>query len=574
MGRALVPAWIRGYDRQALRPDLLAGLTVLAYIVPQVLAYAGLIGLPPMAGLTTAVVALVVYAFLGTSRMISVGPEATVALMGGLVLAPLVAAHPDQAVGLTAALTLLVGIWLGFGGIGKAGVISQLLSKPILTGYMTGVGVLMMSSQLGKITGTDSSGDTVLLQVSSFLAGLHAVHWPTLWATVAALSLLFLLPLLDSRIPAALVVICVADGLSGLLDGAGHGLRELGRIPQGPPPITMPSFEYGTLQALVLGSLGISLVAFSSMMLVARAFAAPGEEVNADRELTAAAAVHVIGAFVGAYPSSASGTRSAIARSAGQRTQLSGIVTAIGVALVVLLAGPLFEHLPTAALAAVVLWAATKLILVHDYRVLWQFRRAEFGVAVTTAVGTAIFGILAGIGFAVALSAVQILAALARPHEAIQGYVVGKAGLHDVDDYADHVTIPGLLIYRYDGPLFAYNADDFRVRLTRAILDYAPRWVLLNVEANMFVDYSACAVLREIIEEQQAQGRVVGLARLKLDLRTQLEGAGIIDLIGDRTFETLPQAIKAYHEANPDIVLPPIPAAGERFDPDAPAGAI
>lgn len=568
---ARLPIWMRSYERAWLRADILAGLTGLVYLVPQVLAYSGLIGLPPIAGLTTAVIALVLYAFVGGSRLLSVGPEATTALMAGLVLSPILKGHAGEQVGLTAMLTLLVGLWLGAGAIGRAGVIAQLLSKPILTGYLTGAGILMVTSQLGTVTHTVSNGDTALQQVGSFITSLPQTHWLSVAVTGASLLALLVLPLISTRIPAPLIVVLIADFLSWRFGGAAAGLQELGRIPQGLPPLSVPHVDMHVLQALILGSLGISLVAFSNIMLVARGFAEPGEEIDADRELAAAAVIHVASAFVGGYPSSASSSRSAIAKRAGQRTQLAPIVSAGGLVLVLIFAGPLFQHLPSTVLAAVVIWAAGMLIVVEDYRDLWRFRRAEYFVAVMTALGTAVFGILAGIGFAVALAAVQILAALARPHEAIQGYAVGKAGLHDIDDYPDHMTIPGLLIYRYDGPLFAYNIDDFRVRLTKAILEYDPRWILLNVEANMFVDYSACSVLRDLIDEQQARGRVVGLARLKHDLRTQLEDADIMSRIGPNAFETLPQAINAYRAANPDVAMPPIPAPGQPFDPNGPS---
>lgn len=563
---------MRAYDRQWLRPDAIAGLTVLAYMVPQVLAYAGLVGLPPIAGLITAVVALVLYAWLGTSRVLSVGPESTTALMAGLVLAPLIARHPDQAVGLTAALTLFVGLWLAIGGLVRAGVISELLTRPILTGYMTGEALLMISSQLGHATRTRSDGNNVPEQVAEFLRTASDTHVATVAAAIATLALLLLLPRLTTRLPAALTVVVVATIGSFVFAGAAHGIQELGAIPRGLPPITMPSFDPATLQTLVVGALGIALLAFSDIMLVARGFARSGDEVDANREIVAAATVHIVSAFVGGYPSSASSSRTAIGRGAGQRSQLSGLVTAVGLVLLVVIAGPLLQHLPIASLAALVFWAAFKLIAVADYGRLWRFRRSEFAIAVATACGTAGLGILPGIGIAVALSAVQILVTLARPHEAIEGYAVGRAGLHDIDDYRDHVTIPGLLIFRYDGPLIAYNRDDFRDELLRAVAEYEPRWVLLNVEATMLVDYSGCETLRDVILELQAEARVVALARLKVDLRSQLERAGVMELIGDRAYETLPQAIKAYHEANPDVRLPPIPGPGEPFDPEADNG--
>lgn len=568
------PAWIRTYERNWLRPDVLAGLTVLAYMVPQVLAYSGLVGLPPLTGLTTAVVALLVYALLGTSPVLSVGPEAGVALMAGLLLAPLIAADPTHAVGLTAALTMLVGCWLLLGAIARAGVLSQLLTRPILTGFMAGEAVLMIASQLGHATRADSHGATVVAQVSTFGQHLQEIHLPTLVVTVLTFAALVLLPKWTRSVPAPLVVVIVAAVGSTMFSSSTTGVAELGAIPEGFPPLTLPMLSAATWQTLVLGSLGIALLAFSTGVVVARGFANTGEEVVANRELLGFSMVNLGSAFVGGFPSSGSGSRTAIAASTGQRTQLAGVVTAIGILVIVPVARPLVEHLPQATLAGLVLWAAIRLVSLPDFVRLWRFRRAEFAIAVATAAGTALFGILAGVGIAVTLSGLQILVALSRPHEAIQGYVVGKVGLHDVDDYPNHVTISGLLIYRYDGPLMAYNRDDFQINVAKAVREYNPRWVLLNVEANMFVDYSACEMLHQVIVGLQTAGRTVALARLKHDLRLQLDAAGIMDLIGDRCYETLPQAIKAYREANPDIALPPIPAPGEPFDPAGPSSLV
>ena len=491
--------------------------------------------------------------------------------MAGLVLAPMVAAEPVRAVALTAALTLLVGLWLLVGSLARVGVLSQLLTRPILTGYLTGLAILMIASQLGHATGADSSGATVLQEFGSFVEHWRDMQVLTVGVTVATLLTLVFMPLVIRSVPAPLVVVVGAAALSWGMSGAAAGLQELGALPQGLPPITMPSFDRGTIETLIAGSLGIALLAFSNGVVVARGFAKRGEVVDANREALALSAVNIASAFVGGFPASGAGSRTALADRVGQRSQIAGLIAALGVLGIVPIAGPLLAHLPEAALAGIVIWAAASLVSVPDFARLWRFRRAEFFIAVVTAAGTALLGILPGIGLAVALSGVQILVALSRPHEAIQGYVVGKAGLHDIDDYPQHVTIPGLLIYRYDGPLIAYNRDDFQINLERAVRLYDPRWVLLNVEANMFVDFSACEMLHSVVMALQAEGRTVGMARLKLDLQTQLAAAGIMQLVSAHCYETLPQAIRAYHEANRDMALPPIPATGDPFDPDGPS---
>ncbi len=564
------------YRRPWLRGDVVAGITVLAYLVPQVLAYAGLIGLPPVAGLATALAALVVYAVLGSSRVISVGPEATVALMTGLILMPMITGDPGEALGLTATLTLLVAAWLGLAAALRLGVISAVLSKPILIGYLTGSAILMVSSQLGKATRTSSSGDTVIAQVQDFAEHASGTHLPTLLITLGTLVFLFAAPRISSRLPVALGAIALVTIVSYTASLEQYGVVTLGPIPQGLPTPTLPDLSWSTVSGLALGALGIAIVVFSDVMITARAFNPRGADLDPNAELRAMSGVHAASSLIGGYPSSASTSRTSIGKAAGAVTQMHGLVAAVGVALTLLVAGPLFESLPQAALAAVVIWAATKLVALRDYRQMWAFRRSEYLVAGVTALATATLGILPGIGVAVGISVVEMLVRLARPHEATQGYVPGLAGLHDVDDYPGAVTVPGLLIYRYDAPLFFGNCEDFKAQLEEAIdtNPTQPRWIILNVEANMHIDYTAAETLREVIIEVSEEGGRVGLARLKRDLRSQLRAAGIMDLVGDDlVFSTLPEAIRAYAKAFPDVDAPRMPKTGKPFEEPEPPRA-
>lgn len=562
---------LRHYERGWLRGDVFAGLTVLAYLVPQVLAYSGLIGLPPVAGLATSLAALVVYAFLGASRIISVGPESTVALMAGLIVTPIAAADdPGQALGLMTTLTLLVAFWLGLGWALRLGVISAVLSKPILIGYLTGGALLMVSSQLGKATRTSSSGETVVAQIADFAASVTEAHGPTVLVCVGTLLFLFLVPRISSRLPVALGAIALVTLVSYLAGLDQYGVQTLGPLPQGLPTPSMPDLDPATLSTLALGALGVAIVVSSDVMLTVRAFTSPGTALRPNSELLAMSGVHAASAVLGGYPSSASSSRTAIGKAAGAQTQVHGLIAAAGVAVTLLVAGPLFESLPQAALAAVVIWAATKLVALRDYRMMWRFRRSEYVVAGITALATATLGILPGIGVAVGISVLEMLVRLARPHEATQGFVPGLAGLHDIDDYPGAVTVPGLLIYRYDAPLFFGNAEDFKAQVLDALAESPtpPRWLVLNVEANMHIDYTAAEMLRELIGELERSGISIGLARLKNDLRTQLEGAGLMDLIGpSMVFATLPEAIRAYEEAFPDVEAPQLPKPGRPFVP-------
>lgn len=573
---SFIPAGIRnlrGYRRAWLRPDLLAGITVLAYLVPQVLAYSGLIGLPPEAGLVTAMVAVIAYAILGSSKIISVGPESTVALMTGLLVAPL-ATDGTNATSLIAVLTMMVAGWTLLAWLLRLGAISTILSKPILVGYLTGTATLMAVSQLGKATRTSSSGETVIDQFRDFLTTMPDMHLPSLAVAGATLLALFVLPKLTRKIPAALTVITLATVATWLLGLTDVGVEVLGDMPRGLPELALPSLDRETLHTLLFGSLGVALVAYSDVMLTARAFTGDKDRINPNSELLALSGVHAASSIFGGYPSSASSSRTAIAKVAGAKSQAYGLVIAAGIAAVLLFAGPLFHYLPKPALAAIVVWAATQLISVSEYRAMWRFRRSEFALAAATAVGTCALGILPGIGIAVGLSIMDMLMRLARPHDAVEALVPGLPGLHNVTDYPNAQTIPGLLIYRYDAPLFFANAENFRDKLEDSIAQELAKgtgldWIVINVEANMHVDYTATETLRAIIERTHAKGRKIGFARMKNDIRDQLQAAGLIDLVGeDMVFPTLPAAIIAYEAEHPKADVPDLPDAGQPFTHD------
>jgi SulP family sulfate permease len=565
---------IANYDRRWLRSDVVAGITVLAYLVPQVLAYSGLIGLPPLAGLVTAMAALIVYALIGSSRIISAGPESTVALMAGLLIAPL-AVSESETLSLTITLTMLVAGWLLLGWILRLGAVSSLLSRPILIGYLTGTAILMIGSQLGKATGTTTSGGSVITQLESFLPQLSNVHWITVGVTFATLLLLFLLPLVSSKIPVALTGIALVTAAAYLLNLPSLGVAILGELPRGLPTLAFPALSVELVQTLLFGALGVAFVAYSDVMLTARAFSDEKDRVSPNQELLALSGVHAASALVGGYPSSASSSRTAIAKSAGAVTQVYGLVAAAGILIVLLVAGPAFFYLPTAALAAIIIWAGIRLIVLREYAFMWKFRRSEMILALVTALGTCVLGILPGIGIAVGLSIGEMLLRLARPHDAVEGFVPGLDGMHDIEDYDNAITVPGLLIYRYDAPLFFANADNFRDSLEQAISEELSRndqlnWIILNVEANMHVDFTAAQTLRNVIARTHEKGRRIGFARLKNDLRDQFNAAGIIPLVGeDMLFSTLPAAIRAYKKQYPEEDVPKLPKAGKPFpEPD------
>ncbi|MEV4603632.1 sulfate permease [Amycolatopsis sp. NPDC049253] len=538
-------AQLRGYRRAWLRGDVVAGVTVAAYLVPQVMAYAEVAGLPPAAGLWAAVGPLAVYALVGSSSRLSVGPESTTALMTAAVLAPFAAGDPARYATLAAVLAVLVGALCLVAALARLGVLAELLSKPVLTGYMAGIAVLMIAGQLGNVTGVRVDGTGFLGELSGFFARIGLVHWPTIALATGVLLVLILLERLLPAVPGPLVAIA---GATAVVVVAGlPGIEAVGALPAGLPP-AVSGFSAAEAGRLVLPAVGIAIVAFSDNVLTARAFAAGrGEEVDAGQELRALAAVNVSAGLLHGFPVSSSGSRTALGAAAGSRTQLYSLVALFTVVLVVVFARPLLAQFPKAALGALVIFAATYLVDVKELRRFARFRRSELLLALLTTAGVLGLGVIYGVLAAVGLSILDLLRRIARPHDGILGVVPGLAGMHDVDDYPDATTEPGLVVYRYDAPLCFANAQDFR-RRALAAAGSDVRWFVLNTEANVELDVTAADALEQLRSDLVRRGVVFALARVKQDLRDDLVAAGLVGKVGEnRIFPTLPTAISGYH---------------------------
>ena len=550
------------FRREWLRRDALAGLSVAAYLVPQVMAYSAIVGVPPVAGLWTALASMLVYAVMGGSRVLSVGPESTIALLAGLAIAPLAGGEPARVAVLASALAIIVGLWCLVGRVFRLGVVADLLSQPLLVGYLAGAAVLMVVSQLGKMTRLSITGDSLVEQLAAFTRGIDEVHLNTLWVALGTLAVIMLIHWLRPKWPAVLIGVIAAMAGHTVFHWGELGVAVVGAVPGGIPTPSIPAISIADLKALSIVGLGVAVMAYSDNMLIARGFPAPslpGErpserDVDPQAELVALGGVQIAAGLVGGYPVSSSGSRTALAIASGARTQVYSLAAALVVVVVIFAASPILTVLPQAALGAVVLYAATKLVQVGQFKRLWRFRRREFLLAIITLVGTVFYGILAGVGIAIALSLIEMGTRLARPHDAVLGRVPGLAGMHDVDNYAGAQTLPGLIIYRFDAPLFFANVGELRRRVQQVVEkefasypDAPPRWFLLNVEANTEVDITATDGLRELQADLAAQGVRLGLVRLKRDLYEPLRRAGVVDLIGeDMLFPTLPVAEEAY----------------------------
>ncbi|WP_432072989.1 SulP family inorganic anion transporter [Streptomyces wuyuanensis] len=542
-------AVLGAYRWDWLRGDLPAGFAVAAYLVPQVMAYATVAGLPPVVGLWAILPGLAVYALLGTSRLLSVGPESTTALMTAAVVAPLAGGDPVRYAVLASALAVAVGLVCLVAWAARLGFVADLLSRPVLVGYLSGVALIMMVDQLAELTGVPTEGSGFFPQVASFLSHLSEAHAGTVVLSALSLALLFGALGLPRAFPGPLLVVALGTAAVAVLDLQARGIAVVGEVPAGLPGFALP--DLAEIPGLVLPAVGVLLVGYTDFILTARAFAAEdgGPRLDPNRELLALGAANLGAGVLRGFPVSSSASRTALARSAGAHTQVYGLVAGAVVVAVLLFLGPLLRSTPTAVLGALVVYAAVRMIDLAGYRRLASFRRRELLLALGCLLGVLVLGLLYGVLLAVALSVAELLSRVARPHDAVQGLVPGMAGMHDVDDYPEARVVPGLLVYRYDSPLFFANAEDFRRRALAAVDEQESpvRWFVLNTEANVEVDITALDSVDAVREELTGRGIVFALARVKQDLRAELDAYGLTASVGeDRIFPTLPTAVEAY----------------------------
>jgi SulP family sulfate permease len=371
------------------------------------------------------------------------------------------------------------------------------------------------------------------------------------------------------RAPMPLIAILLAAGVAKVFDLGSEGLALVGSVPSGLPTPRLPGIDWSDVQALLLPAVGVTVVAYTDNALTGRAFATRNKyPIDANQELLALAGANAAAGVMRGFPVSSSGSRTVIGDSLGSKSQLYSLIVVVFVILTLLFLGPVLETFPRAALAALVVWAATRLVDIPELVRIGRFRASELVLALATTAAVLIVDILYGILVAIALSILDLLRRVARPHDGVLGYAPGVAGMHDIDDYPDAKQVPGLLVYRYDSPLFFANAENFKARALESIEEHGPiEWMLLNFEANVQVDLTSVDALGELLDELEERGIRLALARVKHDMHEQLDQAGLIDRIGeDHIFDTLPTAVVAYvdfytteHGAPPPGIVPPPP---------------
>jgi high affinity sulfate transporter 1 len=546
---------LSSYRRSWLSKDLVAGLVLTALLVPQGMAYAELAGLPPITGLYTSILCLVAYAIFGPSKILVLGPDSSLGPMIAATIIPIVGANgdPQRAVALASMLALLVGVMTVLAGIAKLGFVADLLSKPTQIGYMNGLALTILVGQLPKLCGFSVDADGFIPEAVGFAEGLADGETVTAALAVGLLGLvlIFVVQRLVPKLPAVLVAVVVSILAANALDLADHGVSLVGPLPQGFPPFTVPSVAMSDLALLVAGAVGIAVVSLTDTISTSSAFAArTGQEVDGDREMIGIGAANIAAGFFQGFPVSTSGSRTAVAEQAGAKTQVTGLVGALAITVMLLVAPGLLRNLPQPTLAAVVITASLSLADIPGTVRLWRQRRTEFTLSMAAFAGVALLGVLPGIAIAVALSIGNVFRRAWWPHQTVLGRVPGVPGYHDVGSYPDADQLPGCVLFRFDAPLFFANARTFRDQIRRlARSEPTPRWIVVAAEPITDVDTTAADMLEDLDEGLNAQGISLVFAELKDPVRQKVERYELTRTI-DPThfFPTLGAAVAAFRE--------------------------
>ena len=547
---------LRHYESDWLRHDVFAGLALAAMLVPVGIAYSAASGLPGIHGLYATIVPLLVYAMFGPSRIIVLGPDSALAAVILGVIAPLSGGDPVRAAMLAAMMALVSGAVLIVAGIARLGFLTELLSKPIRYGYMNGIALTVLISQLPKLLGFSIGSEGPLKDLWAIATGIHEgkMNWTAFAVGLGTLIVILLLKG-SKRLPGVLIAVVAATLVVALLDLAtGHGVKVLGPLPQGLPAFAIPRIGYSDLIPVLAGGSAIALVSFADTSVLSRTYAARlGDKVDPNQEMVGLGAANLATGFFQGFPISSSSSRTPVAEAAGARTQLANVVGALAIAFLLLLAPNLLQHLPNAALAAVVIAAAIGLIEINDLKRIYRIQRWEFWLTVLCFVGVAVLGPIPGIGLAVAVAIAEFLWDGWRPHSAILGRAYGVRGYHDITRYPDARLIPGLVLFRWDAPLFFANAEFFKERILAAV-ETSPtpvRWLVVAAEPVTSVDVTACDTVAELDEALKARGIELCFAELKDPVKDKLKRFGLYAQLGEaQFFPTIGSAVSSYLEIN------------------------
>ena len=547
---------LRNYQADWLHHDVLAGLVLTTVLVPVGIAYAVASGLPAIAGLYATIFGLLAYALFGPSRVLVLGPDSSlVALILGVVL-PLSAGDPQRALALAGMMAVVSGLLCIAAGAARLGFITELLSKPIRYGYMNGIALTVLVSQLPALFGFSVSGAGLLDKSLGFGRALLAgkTNGAALALGLGALAVIFALKR-SQRLPGVLVAVVGATLTVAALDlSARAGVPVIGALPQGLPMLAFPLMTPGDIGPVLLGGLAVALVSFADTSVLSRVYAArAGRFVDANQEMVGLGVANLVAGIFQGFPISASSSRTPVAEAAGAKTQLAGVIGALAVAGLLLAAPALLKHLPSAALAAVVIASALALIEVTDLRRIYRIQRWEFWLSISCMVGVVVLGAIEGIGLAIVIAVIEFLWDGWRPHFAVLGRVDGIKGYHDISRYPEARLIPGLLLFRWDAPLFFANAELFRDHALDAVAGSPTpvRWLVVCAEPLTSVDVTAADMLDALAQSLRAAGIELCFAEMKDPVKDKFKRFGLFPQFGEqRFFATVGQAVSGYLKAS------------------------
>ncbi|HEY7687697.1 MAG TPA: sulfate permease [Dongiaceae bacterium] len=547
---------LRQYQIAWLPRDIAAGLVLTTMLVPVGIAYAVASGVPGIYGLYATIVPLLAYALFGPSRILVLGPDSSLAAFIFGVVFPLSGGDPERAIALAAAMALVSGVVCIVAGIARLGFITELLSKPIRYGYMNGIALTVLISQLPKLFGFKIDSDGPLRNIWAIIQAIldGKTNW-TAFAIGAATLLVILALKRFMRIPGILIAVAGATAIVAALDlGATAGVSILGQLPQGLPSFEIPWLTQADIVPVLIGGFAVAMVSFADTSVLSRAYAARTRtHVDPNQEMVGLGAANLAAGFFQGFPISSSSSRTPVAEAAGAKTQLTGVVGAIAVAFLLLFAPNLLEHLPSPALAAVVIASAIGLFEIGDLIRIYRIQQWEFWLSIVCLVGVAVFGAIPGIGIAVVLAVIEFLWDGWRPHSAVLGRAEGVKGYHDITRYPEARRIPGLVLFRWDAPLFFANAELFRERVLEAVAASPTpvKWLVVAAEPVTSVDVTARDMLEDLDKTLKEFGVKLCFAELKDPVKDKLKRFGLFEHIGAAFFfPTLGAAVSRYLESH------------------------
>ncbi len=544
---------VREYRRPWLRSDVVAGLVLAAILVPQGMAYAELAGLPAVTGLYTTIGCLVGYAIFGPSRVLVLGPDSSVSPLIFAAIVPLMATNdPKTAIALAGMLALLVGLIEIALGLGKLGFVADLLSSEVQVGYMNGLAITIIVGQLPKLFGFSTDASGFFDEIREFVDHIDRTETAALVVGVGVLVIMLGLPKLTRKVPAVLVAVVGAIAVSAAF-GLSDQIKTVGTLPKGFPTPTLPWTHLSDVGPLLIAAVGITLVSLTDTIATSAAFAARrGDEVDPDQEMVGIGAANIAAGFLQGFAVSTSGSRTAVAEQSGAKTQLTGLVGAGLVAVLLLFLNSLLADLPQSALAAVVIAAALSLLNLGALRRYWTVRRSAVLLSLTASIGVILLGVLQGIVVAIALGILLFFRRNWWPHGAILGRVDGLDGWHDVELNETANEQPGIVVYRWEAPLFFANAGAFRRQIRHLVRERKPTWVVVQCEAITDVDVTGAGMLEQLDKELNAAGVHMAFVEMRSRLQDLVERYGLFDTLDrDHFYPSVETALEAIRDEGP-----------------------